>query len=154
MSDKTREYEIFYFTSIALNPEEIANIKQQVIDAVAKCGGVIIATEDMGKKKLSYAIKQTRHGYFMHIAFKAEPSAVSSIKKAIGLIAEVLRFRLDIKKKVDIMTERPEEQAETKPKAKTKVKAADALITAPKPEKVNLKELDLKIDELLSDTNI
>jgi len=146
-----KKYEILFFVPVTMESEKIEQTQKQVKDAITKHEGKIISEEDFGKKKLSYTVKHTRHGYFVLIVFEADKNKIDAIKKELNLITEVVRYRLVAKEKVDVLpqpVERKEkEEAPAAPKPEPEPKKEEIKID----EKVDLKELDLKIDELLSD---
>lgn len=148
----TQEYEILYFTSITLNPEEIANVKKQVNNIITENNGTVIKEDELGKKKLSYMIKHTRHGYFILTIFSSAPKNIEQIKKGIKLISKILRYRLIIHEKTEPVKiiNLEKKQIEKNKKIIKKESIKDKKET--KLDKINLEELDLKIDKLLSDT--
>lgn len=156
-----QRYEVFYFTQITLDAASITNIKKQVSAIVAKNKGNLIREEEIGKKKLAYTIKHTRHGYFMLTVFEAPRDKVSTIKKELKLIPEIIRYRLVVEKKPDIVNlekiesydkKFADEKKDAQQTAKTKnIKKTETADGKKKFDgKVDLNELDLKIDELLS----
>lgn len=152
MSDRIAEYEILYFTSIMLSPEDILRVKNEVNDIIVQNNGSIVKYNEIGKKKLSYSIKHHRHGYFISSIFQSPAENIEEIKNKIKLLPDIIRFRLVIARKPDPL---PTINDTVRPLPKSKNEEDSAPVTsAPKTEKVDLKELDLKIDELLSSDNI
>jgi len=161
--DNYREYEIFYFTSITMESEDISRIKKEVSEIITKNEGEIKAEEEVGKKKLAYMVGQTRHGYFIWMRFNMLPEKLNQVNHEIKLIPEILRHKIMLynesyARKIDLSQDKAEysnddklKKDELKPKIKTEEKK-----TIPKeeekPVKVDLDELDLKIDKLLSET--
>jgi small subunit ribosomal protein S6 len=149
-----REYELFYFLPITLTPEEITVIKEKIGEIVAKYQGQIIKDEEYGKKKLAYQIKRIRHGHYILTILSLEPSTVAKVSHEIKLLPEIIRHRLVTKENIPLpRPESPsqvsleEKQPETpeKPEFKTEKILGD---------KVDISELDRKINELLSDDNL
>ncbi|OGG86699.1 30S ribosomal protein S6 [Candidatus Kuenenbacteria bacterium RIFCSPHIGHO2_02_FULL_39_13] len=147
-----KEYEILYFLSINLSPDEIQTVKGKINELIAKAGGVIVREDDLGKRKLAYMIKRARHGHYLLSVFKAPAAEANSINHELELMPEILRHKLV--RKEDIKTVSIKEAGEYK---KTSAKQADQeglKSKSDKKTKVDTKELDKKIDELLSEDNI
>jgi len=165
MSDTNqKEYEILYFLSITLGPEEIKTIQKKIADIITKHEGVIIKEEDLGKKRLAFTIKRARHGYYLITVFKSNPNKVKTIDEEIKLLPEVKRHRLTLKQNIKAPIARSLEMAdgsvkeeknlsEKKPEPK-KEKTTVEEIEKKKVDKVDIQELDKKIDELLSEDDI
>ena len=67
--------------------------------AVQKHGGKISNHADLGKRYLGYAIKSFKEGYGLVFDFELSPDRVESLKQALRLIDEILRFMIVIKPK-------------------------------------------------------
>ncbi|MFH1890216.1 MAG: 30S ribosomal protein S6 [Candidatus Kuenenbacteria bacterium] len=149
-----KKYEILYFVPATAETDDISNIKKQVKSVIEKNKGNIIKQEDLGKKKLAFTIKHIRHGYFIVTTFESPNEKVKDIKKGLSLITEITRYRLTIEKEPDII---PNQAPAMHEKANKETRTPQIKTKAEKPKmdgKVDLKELDLKIDELLSDDNV
>jgi len=147
-----KEYEILYLLSVTLSPDEIQAIKGKINDLIAKAGGIIIKEDELGKRKLAYMIKHARHGNYLLTIFKAPAAEINSINHELELMPEILRHKLVVKE--DIKTARVKETMEYK---KPSIKPEDKDRPKPKTEKeikVDIEELDKKIDELLSEDDI
>ena len=152
MTNLTKEYEIFYFLPIAFTPEEVASTREKMAAIINRYAGKITKEEDLGKKKLSFAIKGARHGYYFLTQFIAEAKQVGQVDREIKLLPEIIRHRLVIKEEYKLphvstgshaTAEKNEELSPTikkidEPKEKTEETG-----------KVDMHELDRKIDELL-----
>ena len=149
--EKNKEYEILYFVSIALNPDELKSIKKKVNDIVTKYNGLILKEEEVGKHKLAYMVKRARHGYYLLTLFSADPSQISKINHEIQLLPEILRHSLSVKE--DIKKPRITLDKTAFPEEKP-LKKVDKQEEDKKMEKVDIQELDRKIDELLGEPDI
>ena len=150
------EYEILYLISITLEPEEIKNIKQKVADIITKNDGVIIGEEELGKKKLAFAIKHARNAYYVLTAFKSEPDIVAKINHQLKLMPELIRHRLVHKKNIKLPTT-ADKTAPTPFKPSTQHRTTQHPATTQEKNKdtaVDIHELDRKIDELLAEHNV
>lgn len=121
----------------------------------------------LGKIRLAYPIKQIRYGYFYSIVFAAEPKDTLEINKKLRLNHGLLRAILSnfdsnkkTKQKLGFVS-----QSVAKTKVKEKVSLEDIMEdkkeeVKPKSEaptkesKVDLNDIDKKLDEILDSTNI
>ena len=103
-------------------------------------------------KKLSYAVKGARHGYYLLTHFNSDTASANMISGEIKLIPEIIRHRLVIKQNY--------KQPHTSPMApgvkedqEEKITTNSETETKKEKEhdngKVDIQELDRKIDELL-----
>ncbi len=146
-----KKYEILFFVPVTMESEKIEQTRKQVVEAIAKHEGKVTTEEEFGKKKLAYTVKHTRHGHFILVIFESDKDKIDLIKRELNLITEIVRYRLVIKEKIDHIP-RPvikQEKEETPQAPKQEVEIKKEKIETD--EKVDLKELDLKIDELLSE---
>ncbi|OGG92381.1 30S ribosomal protein S6 [Candidatus Kuenenbacteria bacterium RIFCSPLOWO2_12_FULL_42_13] len=150
MSSLLKEYEILYFLPITFTPEEANDVKTEIASIIGKYNGKVIKEEDLGKKKLSFAIKGARHGYYLATYFSSEPNAAAKISREIKLMPQIIRHSLVIKKDYKL----PHLAAPLSASAKVEEPLAK---TTPTEEfqseyptgKVDMQELNRKIDELL-----
>ncbi len=150
MDQANRTYEIMYFVPITAETEEIKQIKAKVNEILSNHQATIITEEEIGKRKLAYMIKRARHGYYVLTTFNALPESISQINHQIELMPEVLRHRIVIKpqntQSTQVQNSQSADHTEEKP---APAKPKENKIT--ETDKVNIEELDKKIDELLND---
>lgn len=135
--------------------DEVGAEAKKVTEHLTKLGAEIGQIVDLGKKKLAYAIKKQRHGYYQLVEFSAEGSILREIDNALRLDQNVLRH---------LVTEKPEkspeqiekeqalraklaakrQQGDTVKKAGSDKKAGD--------ETLSPEELDKKLSKILEDT--
>lgn len=150
MTNLTKEYEVFYFLPIAFTPEEVSSTREKMATIISKYEGVITKEEDLGKKKLSFPIKGARHGYYFLTQFSAQAGMVGSIDREIKLMPEIIRHRLVIKEEYKLPhvatgAYATSEKTEELPPVVQKNEEPKEVETG----KVDIQELDRKIDELL-----
>ncbi len=175
------EYEILYFLPITLSEDEIKKIHQKINEILEKNSANIHKEIEIGKRKLSYMIKGVRHGYYILTTFYSPTEKISKIKQELNLVPEITRYRLIKRKHGQdyITIIQKQTQGDSQEEAQTKARQAQpdtksASISSIKPslskqkpektqhekddqadkekkEKVDIAELDKKIDELLGD---
>ena len=148
-----QHYEMLYIVHPDFTDEEHAKLTASAENLIKNEGGIISASEMLGKKKLAYPIKKAVAGYYNLLSFDIEPGKLPLIEQKFRLMTEILRFLLVIKKPVK---EKPRE-----------IRPRPAVIEAPAPrifkkeptkektkeklQKVSIEELDKKLDEILGD---
>ena len=127
-----RHYETLFVLKPTLTDEE----KQQKIDfikeVITKNGGQIVATEDIGVRKLAYPIQKFERGHYYIIYFTAPSETVRELERIYRITEEIIRFltiKYETKKDIEAwqkMVERakkhqaseeaPAEEAQEEPK--------------------------------------
>ncbi|PIR05584.1 30S ribosomal protein S6 [Candidatus Kuenenbacteria bacterium CG11_big_fil_rev_8_21_14_0_20_37_9] len=149
-----KKYEILYFVPATLMASDIVAAKKQVISIIQKNKGTIIKEEDLGKKKLAFTIKRVRHGYFVLTIFESAEEKLKQIIKELNLMQNITRYRLMVEKKPDIIKAQQTENDIRKKDEQQKIaKPLDETEKIKSGGKVDLKALDLKIDELLAEND-
>lgn len=138
-------YELLYIIPANYSDQEIDGVISKITQTIEKAGVKITRNENLGKLKLAYPIKHARHGFYVLVNFEAESTAVAGLDRELRLLPEIIRFqalKLEAKapakeiKMVSYEAPRTEEPRRREP--------------APAPKKkVDLKELDKKLDEIL-----
>jgi len=142
-------YEMLYLISNKYSEDELAPIKEQINKVITDEGGKITHEEDWGKKKLAYLVKKFRHGYYSLIEFDIDK--VKKIDRLFRMMNEILRQQI-VRKRVFSEEEIAKEKEFTaKIVAKTKIKTEkeEEKAKTEDKEKVDLKDLDEKLDKIL-----
>ncbi|MBU1131257.1 30S ribosomal protein S6 [Patescibacteria group bacterium] len=115
----------------------------------------IAGVSEIGRRKLSYPVKQLRHGFYFTWELDLPPQNLAPAEKELKINKDVLRYLL-VKKRLKTAAEvAKEEKVKTiqiqQQLRKEKEKEAEAeKKEKTKKEKVSLDDLDKKLDELLS----
>ena len=143
-SDKIPHYELMYLISNKYSENELDPIKEKVAKLIGNRAGVITYTNDLGKKRLAYAIKGFRYGYYQLVEFDLNGAELLKLETDLKLDTEILRHQIvrkvamtaeQMKAEAEIVQKRlaalevasPEKPVEeTKATAKEETKAAQA----------------------------
>jgi len=154
-SSETPRYELLYIVPNKYTEEEVGPIVKKVNELVKKHDGQITHNEEWGKKKLAYAIDKNVHGYYNLVEFEIDGENVNKIDNELRLSNEILRHQIVVKKiKTAQAIEKEKEIAE---KIAAKVKEEEKAEEEAKKEpakKVDLKELDEKLDKILESDDL
>jgi small subunit ribosomal protein S6 len=151
-------YEMLYIVSNQFTEDELKPIVQKVNKLIEDKGGKITYSEAWGKKKFAYPIKNFNHGYYNLVEFDLEGRLLQELNTIFRMDSEILRHTI-VARKVRTLEEIKEEKKKSEeiaiqsmPKEKIekveKVEKMEVKIETPK-EKVNLKDLDEKLDKIL-----
>ena len=91
---KLRNYELLSIIKPNIDSEEFDKLVAKIEDAIVALDGKVTSTDKMGRKKLSYDIKDFRDGYFVVHNFEMDPAQVAKFNRQLRLNENVLRIML------------------------------------------------------------
>ncbi len=150
-------YEIMYIVPIKVTGDEPTAVQDKV-RAMLQAEGAAITREDvMGKRKLAYPINHVRHGSYVVLECDLSPDKVKKVDDWFRLSPDILRA-LMVTKKVKSPAQLERERALQAKLARLHAKAEEAAKVAAEPvsppveqPKVNLEELDKKLEQILEE---
>jgi small subunit ribosomal protein S6 len=160
-SGDTPHYELLYLISNKFSAEEIKPIMEKINSLITSNQGEITQSEELGKKRLAYPIKGFRFGYYNLVEFDMMGANLINVDRAMRMMSEILRQQIVLK------TLKTEEQIAKDKKIAEKIAARN--IEAEKAvkekistfggkdinkDKVDLKDLDEKLDKILETENL
>ncbi len=89
-----RTYELLSIIKPNIDSEEFDKLVVKIEEAIVALDGKVISTDKMGRKKLSYDIKDFRDGYFVVHNFEMDPAQVAKFNRQLRLNENVLRIML------------------------------------------------------------
>ncbi len=89
-----RNYELLSIIKPNIDSEEFDKLVAKIEDAIVALDGRVTSTDKMGRKKLSYDIKDFRDGYFVVHNFEMDPAQVAKFNRQLRLNENVLRIML------------------------------------------------------------
>ncbi len=156
-------YEILFIVPNKFTEDEAKQVIAKVEETITKGGGQISHREYWGKKKLAYEIKHNTYGYYSLAEFDMEKAAVLTTGQLLKLSTDILRHQIVIKKsksekelarekaiRTKIDAKKAEVAKELKAKEEVEAKEEAAAEKPKKTGKSNLKELDEKLEGILS----
>ncbi len=87
-----KQYELLFVLKPTLTEEEIATHIANVKASIEKDGGEIVATDDMGMRKLAYEVAKTNRGYYTVFYFNANPAQIAEIERLLRINENILKF--------------------------------------------------------------
>ena len=89
-----RTYELLSIIKPNIDSEEFDKISSKIEETITSLEGKVLSTDKMGRKKLSYDIKDFRDGYFVVHNFELEPEQVEKFRRQLRLNENILRVML------------------------------------------------------------
>ena len=89
-----RTYELLSIIKPNIDSEEFDKIVAKIEENIVALEGKVLSTDKMGRKKLSYDIKDFRDGYFVVHNFELEPNQVEKFNRQLRLNENILRIML------------------------------------------------------------
>jgi len=85
-------YETLFVVKPTLTEEEIAAEITKIKDVLAKVDAELLATDDMGMRKLAYPVQKNDRGYYTVLFYKANGEAIAEIERNLKINEEVIKF--------------------------------------------------------------
>lgn len=150
-SSETPHYELLYIVSNKYTEDEVKPIVEKVRKIIEDNKCKITHSEDWGKRKLAYPIEHFTHGYYNLVEFDGEGESVANIDRVLRMSNEVLRHMVTSAKLKSAEEKRKEQEKleQAREKAEEKEEEKEVKQEKPKEKKVDLKDLDEKLDKIL-----
>ncbi len=85
-------YEILFVVKPTLTDEETRTQIERAAAIITEHGGEIVATDDMGMRRLAYPIEKHERGYYTVIYFKAPGALIAELERQMRYNEEILKF--------------------------------------------------------------
>jgi len=85
-------YETLFVVKPTLTEEEIAAQIAKVKDVLTKVEAELLATDDMGMRKLAYPVEKNDRGYYTVLFYKTKGEAIAEIERNLKINEEIIKF--------------------------------------------------------------
>ena len=85
-------YEILYVLKPTLTDEEIASNIAKIEAILVREGAEILATNNMGMRKLAYPVQKNERGVYTIVYFKSEGTVISELERNLKFNEEVIKY--------------------------------------------------------------
>ena len=165
-------YELLYLVSNKFSETELKPIMEKVNSLVINNQGKITQSVELGKKRLAYAIKGFRFGYYNLLEFDMPGVNLVKVDYALRMMSEILRQQIVLKplktaeqiiqdKKIaekiaarNIKEEKLAQEKLSVPVVSSAGQTSASSAKAADKDKVDLKDLDEKLDKILETDNL
>lgn len=142
---KKRHYELSFWFSAQLGETAAEQRSNVLVKNIEEIGGVVTFNQLPQLKQLAYPIKKERNGYFGYLKFDLPGKKVEELKKKLDFDKDILRYLI-----ISIPEEKKREKSARKRKSSSFKKETTAPVAKKVPQaKIDIKELDKKLNEIL-----
>ena len=155
-SGEMPHYELLYLISNKFSEDEVKPIVEKVNSLILNNQGKITLTKDLGKKRLAYPIKGFHYGYYNLAEFDMPGENLIKVDRALRLANEILRQQI-ITKAVKTAKQIAQYKAIAEKIAARNIKEEKEVkekIKETGKDKVDLKDLDEKLDKILETNDL
>lgn len=147
-----KPYELTYIISSEITTEEAEAEAKNIESLIQEKEGVILKSEKPSPRTLAYPIKKQGSGFFGVLEFQLEPEHLNELKEKLQKDGKIIRHMLIINNPVKIQKER---RTRKKPLVSSPLVGAieekEKVKEKKIHKKVELKEIEEKLDEILSE---
>jgi ribosomal protein S6 len=140
-------YELAYLISPDLSGEESKTLFSKIGGFISEEQGTLGKAMEPFKRRLGYPIKKKSEAFLASLEFHLNPERLSSLEKKLKAENQIIRYMIIIKK---VYKRTPKEERVRLFKKTPKI-SEKATEHKPEHRKVELKEIDRKIDEILKE---
>ena len=152
-----KTYELSYIVSPEIGSEEVEAKAKEIESAIQSREGVILKQQNPAPKTLAFPIGKRASGFFGVLEFQLEPEKLLEVKEIIQKDGKIIRHMVIIKEPIRIKKQRRTRTAvaeaaaaiEQKPEVTVETIKEEVEIKEEKKEKVELKDIEQKLEELL-----
>lgn len=87
-----RFYECTFIVNPGLDDAQIEHTVKMVEDTIVKNGGEMVATEHIGRRRLTYPITKKHNGYYVSLEFNAEGRIIEKVERYLTLDENIMRY--------------------------------------------------------------
>ena len=95
------EYETIYIARPDLTDDVMTKITARYEQVITNNAGVILVSEDWGKRKLAYIIAKHQRGHYIYLNYVGPAAIVAEVERNLGNEDQLLRF-LTVKLEDDV----------------------------------------------------
>ena len=85
-------YETLFVVKPTLTDEETAATIAKIKDILTKEDAELVATDDMGMRKLAYPVEKNDRGYYTVLFYKGEGTVINELERNLKISEDVIKF--------------------------------------------------------------
>lgn len=85
-------YETLFVVKPTLTEEEITSQIQKIKDVLAKEDATLLATNDMGMRKLAYPVDKNLRGYYTVLYYQVAGANIAEIERNLKINENIIKF--------------------------------------------------------------
>ncbi len=160
MREDQQHYECTYIIHPGVEDTEVNAVTDALQAALQKAGVTIMSGATIGRTRLAYPVGGQRYGTYAVAEFRAVPHTLPTLQGTLKLVPNVLRYLIVEKHAITAEEQGRLQKAKDRMASRLRDREADRgadrhttrrpRTAAPAKPKVELKDLDQKLDEILS----
>ncbi len=98
-----RPYEVMLILPADADEKVVGTAVDRITKAIEPAGGSVLGIDRWGRRRFAFELDRQSEGYYVVVAFDAEPDTVAPLERALTLADEVMRAKVTIRfdKKTD-----------------------------------------------------
>jgi ribosomal protein S6 len=140
-------YELTYLIPLDLTEEETRDLQERVCSFISEKEGVLERVEDAAKIRAGSPVKGQEMVLMANASFHFEPANLDELTKKLKSEKQILRYLINIRKthKIEVPRKMPRIMTDTQEAEEKTTKITE------KPKKVEIKEIEKKLEEILGE---
>lgn len=130
----TRTYEVMYIGTPDASAEDIEKLNGAIEEMIAKEGGSVVKTDNMGLRKFAYPIRKKTEGHYVLFEIEDSGKLIAELERRMRVNDTIMRYitvRVDEdRKKAEKMKTKREARQERRANAARNVRKTDEEIFA------------------------
>jgi small subunit ribosomal protein S6 len=158
-----KHYECTYIVHPGVAEGEVTSVTEKLLATMRQAGATIISTAELGRRRLAYPIAHERYGTYATVELSLAPHLLPKLNYSLRLVPNVLRSLIVERYAVSAKEQQQLAKARERLSARQREREAGDRTAAPRRRrpaataakpKVELKDLDQKLDEILKDDSL
>jgi small subunit ribosomal protein S6 len=123
-----RPYEVMFILPAEADEKLVTTAVDRITKAIEPTGGSVLNIDRWGRRRFAYEIDRQTEGYYVVVAFDAEPSVIAPLERSLVLADEIMRAKVTIRH-----PQKPGRPGETSPGSRrpTSRPAAEPRVSTP-----------------------
>jgi len=137
-------YELTYLISFDLPEQEVKSLQEKIHTYIVENQGTLDKIEDIVKKRLGNPIKKQTAAYLANLIFYFNPEKIKDLEVKLKAEIQILHYI--------ILTKELKKIAKVPRRMRPQITTSEEIIrTSKKPKKVEIKEIEKKLEEILGE---
>ncbi|MFQ5781288.1 MAG: 30S ribosomal protein S6 [Nitrospiria bacterium] len=85
-------YETIFIVKPSLSEEEMTKVIDKIKAVIQKGGGEVVASENLGKKRLAYEVRKEKRGIYIILHFKGTGAVLLELERTYRLSELIIKF--------------------------------------------------------------
>jgi len=149
-----RSYEMTYLVASDISEEELKSFSEKINGFITQDLGVLEQEGKPARQRLGYSIKGKNEAFVVTVDFKLSPENLEKLEKKMQAEGKILRYMIATKQPMEkTLARKPKRVPKSLLMKVGENPKKETLKTDKKPglQKVELKEIDKKIEEILNE---